>query len=914
MILRSISAEGLGCLADPITLGPFAPGLNILHAPNGTGKSTLFRAVSLAFLEPHRGKSAEVQALRPWGRRLAPEVGVEFEHASREYRVRKRFLDGPLVHVETREGENWTSFAQGDNADEFLRELLLTESDKPRSVKRDCWGIAQVLWTTQGDLSLPPLASTVIDSIRSSVGAQLTAGDAAITRRVAEEYLKFFSPAQGKLKAGRNAAPQILLEIERDRLAAEAEAAEELSRQFDLEPERIGQLREAAMIAESCHRALVVEREQLRTTAELFEKLTSQRAERVTARDAATARYREQRERIELIEMLRQQVTDTESLLAASIADLPSRADEVKACEDIACNADTGYEASKTAEMQARRAWAKAQAAEQYIRDIDERRSISQRLDALAAAQSQIATATQKQQQLHAPTDARLRELRAVLAEKTDTQRRLEMARVSVCLVPEKALSITVLTGENTGTLRTSAGQMVTLAGAPNLTFTIPGIGRIEASGPVTDYEALRRDLRNHSEWVEAFSEEFGSADPEVLEARRVDVERLEAGLQEAHRVISSLLAGQSGTALGERKASLTERLSVAEAGQPEWRLQAPATVTRTVAASAIMTETEDRRGEAERLARVAHVNAEAARALLTIATGKQASLRESLKRTVYSLAGYLKDGLSDSDRRAMLDQAALDYDACRLAVERIEADLKSFTEDPRMASKRVAAKLATAEEEARSAGAQLLRAETRMQGLVERQPYAALTQIAERLGVIREKLEWEQMRMSALALLHNTLGAAQAEIMASVASPVERIATDYLEEICGSPLAEIRLTQALATERVIPAPLAQSADSGIELDRLSGGEREQIYFCTRLALGSELARRERQCVVLDDVLTATDDERMARICDLLGKVSDRLQVIVVTCHAERFAKLTGANRIGLLAALGRDVRTAGRR
>jgi DNA repair exonuclease SbcCD ATPase subunit len=333
-----------------------------------------------------------------------------------------------------------------------------------------------------------------------------------------------------------------------------------------------------------------------------------------------------------------------------------------------------------------------------------------------------------------------------------------------------------------------------------------------------------------------------------------------------------------------------------------------------TIAASAMVTDTEDERGEAERLARVAHVNAEAARALLTVATGQQASLRESLERTVYSLAGYLKDGLSDSDRRAVLDQAALDYDACRLAAERIEADLKSFTEDPRMASTRVAAQLAAADEEARTAGDQLLRAETRIHGLVERQPYAALTQIAERLGVIREKLEREQMRMSALALLHNTLGAAQAEIMASVAGPVERIATDYLEEICGSPLAEIRLTQALAAERVIPAPLAQSADSAIELDRLSGGEREQIYFCTRLALGSELARRERQCIVLDDVLTATDDERMARICDLLGKVSDRLQVIVVTSHAERFAKLTGANRISLLAALGRDVRTTARR
>ncbi len=391
-----------------------------------------------------------------------------------------------MAHVETREGENWTSFAQGDNADEFLRELLLTESDKPRSAKRDCWGIAQVLWTTQGDLSLPPLASTVIDSIRSSVGAQLTAGDAAITRRVTEEYLKFFSPAQGKLKAGRNAAPQILLEIERDRLATEAEAAEELLRQFVREPERIGQLRETAMIAGSRHGALVVEREQLRTSAESFEKLTSQKAERVTARDSANARYREQRERIELIEMLRQQVTDTEALLAASMADLPSRAGEVRACEEIARNADAGYEASKTAEMQARRAWAKAQAAEQYIRP--GYRGVPAYLRNGWTRQRQLRVrsrrATQKQQQLHAPTDAKLRELRSVLTEKTDAKRRLEMARVSVCLVPEKAFSLTVLKGEDAGTLTVSAGQMVTLAGAPNLDVYDTGHWSVRSDRP----------------------------------------------------------------------------------------------------------------------------------------------------------------------------------------------------------------------------------------------------------------------------------------------------------------------------------------------------------------------------------------------------------------------------------------------
>src|SRR5947209_19714920 len=104
MILRSLQVEGLGCFADRFTAGPFGPGINIVPAPNGTGKSTLFRAMSMAFIEPHRGKSVEVQALRPWGRRLTPEVAVEFEHSGRIYRVRKRFLDNPSAHIETCEG------------------------------------------------------------------------------------------------------------------------------------------------------------------------------------------------------------------------------------------------------------------------------------------------------------------------------------------------------------------------------------------------------------------------------------------------------------------------------------------------------------------------------------------------------------------------------------------------------------------------------------------------------------------------------------------------------------------------------------------------------------------------------------------------------------------------------------------
>ncbi len=134
-------------------IGPFTPGVNILHAPNGTGKTTLFRSVGLGLLEGHRSKTAELQALRPWGCRLTPQVSLEFEHSGRGYRLRKRFLDTASSHLERRQGDSWTAFAQGDSADEFLRELLLSDSDRARFTKQESWGLAQVLWATQGELT-----------------------------------------------------------------------------------------------------------------------------------------------------------------------------------------------------------------------------------------------------------------------------------------------------------------------------------------------------------------------------------------------------------------------------------------------------------------------------------------------------------------------------------------------------------------------------------------------------------------------------------------------------------------------------------------------------------------------------------------------------------------------------------------
>jgi recombinational DNA repair ATPase RecF len=121
VILRSIQAENWRCFVEPVEVGPFDEGLNVLHAPNATGKSTLLEALLRGLLDGHRVGGKEIEPIRPWGRLLAPTVNVEFAHGGTDYRITKRFLDGASSKLERKENGQFVSLAGADRADEMVR-------------------------------------------------------------------------------------------------------------------------------------------------------------------------------------------------------------------------------------------------------------------------------------------------------------------------------------------------------------------------------------------------------------------------------------------------------------------------------------------------------------------------------------------------------------------------------------------------------------------------------------------------------------------------------------------------------------------------------------------------------------------------------------------------------------------------
>ncbi len=171
MILHSIEVSGWGSFAASCQVGPFSETLNVLYAPNATGKSLLFEALRRGLLDGHRVTGQAIEALRPWGRSLAPSVAIEFSADGSVYRLEKRFLDAPKASLARRENGGYVPLAEGDDVTERVRALLGAETPGRGPTKREHWGQAQVLWAPQGQLSLPEdgLSGGLVAAIRSSL-------------------------------------------------------------------------------------------------------------------------------------------------------------------------------------------------------------------------------------------------------------------------------------------------------------------------------------------------------------------------------------------------------------------------------------------------------------------------------------------------------------------------------------------------------------------------------------------------------------------------------------------------------------------------------------------------------------------------------------------------------------------------
>jgi len=712
MILRELAVEGFQCFAAPRRLGPLDDRVNIVAAPNGAGKSTLVRALVCALTESHRGGGRAMARLRPRGRSLTPVVTVTFEHDGVAYRLRKQFLDRPSAELERREGGVFQPLAEGDAANDYVRNLLLADA------KSD--GLGAALWCPQGNMPLPELSGRVLDDIRSSLGAQVLGERGQILEQRAYDLYREIYTDSGRLRGGKSGPRLQQLAASLERARVDLAAAEALMREN--------------------------------------ERLEASLRKHIQARDAARRR----------------------------VADLAGRLEEAEGS------------VKEYLALEARR----LQLEPELRAAVAEYRQKQERLDRLRGLAQQSASFRSRLEELDRAIAETDRQIAAQRAEKESATEALwQAARKEkpvgwkVEWTPAGDDTVTVTEGQPAGQHRPPPGEPFSIMSGSRNTGTSAGAVDFTVSGP-----------------------------------GRVRV-----------------IEGESAARYEERLRRAQDRLAAAGAG-----------LSRAEAAKALL--------EKERLVRLGDLEQ------VEIETGR---LRE--------------DGLSEDQRHLDLDAAALRCHGAEAAVREVKAAQAALPYDP-AAAERLRREWESAQAELRTADQQAVEDQAVLRRAMSAAPYEKLTAAEEQVRALEQEYQEEAARAEAVRLLWETIGQCRQEALEALTGPVEAEAGRNLAYLMGRKEAVLSVSPGFR-------PVAAA---GFSIEELSAGESEQVYFATRLALAAQFARRERQLVVLDDVLTATDAQRMGRALELIRRHSGRLQFLILTCHPDRFADLPGAARFEL--------------
>lgn len=861
MIVTRLTVEGLRCFVEPTTIDLATDTLNLVIAPNGSGKSTLVKALQLAFLTSHKSAGEEVRSVVPWGRALAPRVTVEFEAAGTRWRVAKRWLQQSSATLEQWQSAAWSKVAEGPAAEERLRQFagMKPGFDKGASSRDLFW--TSVLWSDQGGLALKNIDASVVDQVRASLNQQLESGAAeGIAASAAQAFREFWTPTGREAKHAPTASLRHSLDDARARLASaqtRLDALEQARRDLDQLEERQGPL---------ASRISGLEQEQ--QTA----------SQRLQASAALRAQHEREAAALQLVQTEARQLQET--IQRWTEAEERCRRQQARELELLREAGETPLEELAAAQAALESAEAAARDARAYAaarRERDTQLELCRRVDRLADERLRASAALGE---LNVPAPAVWNTLAKLWTSIAATRERLESALVHLEVLAERPLDLRVIEGEPEGAHALEAGAALRVSGSPKVEVEVPGVGRWLATGPASSAAELRAKLAKlESEWT-ASTAAYACSDYVELQQRRTQAEAHEKTGQTAATQLEALLAGRSLESLRLALQQSEAACAAHETRHPDWAGAPPDP------------------DHCERLSQESRNVLEFAQRRVA-AFREAASLRERIQEDEAELARWCSLHGSLDQLRDAWDALALRLRGHQLQLAELDKSLAGFSPDLDASVRSLAAQLQQAREQLDATRIAAGELRGRIEEQAAQAPYRSLAEAEEEVEELSRQLAQTQLRADALRCLKETLDECRQQISSGLVDSVAREASALLDQITGAPLGQLRLDDQLAPSAFAPA----AAPAEVALSQLSGGENEQVHFATRLALADALSAAEPQLAVFDDVLMATDPARFQRILDMLESRLPRLQVLILTCHPERFAALAAARRVPLSRA-----------
>ena len=167
----------------------------------------------------------------------------------------------------------------------------------------------------------------------------------------------------------------------------------------------------------------------------------------------------------------------------------------------------------------------------------------------------------------------------------------------------------------------------------------------------------------------------------------------------------------------------------------------------------------------------------------------------------------------------------------------------------------------------------------------------AALAQKRERLADLQDEYD-------AIALAMETLDHANTALQNRFSPELGKRAAVYFSALTGGKY------EAVVLDRAFHALATESGDSvARDAALLSQGAGDQLYLAVRLAICDMVLPEEKHVpLVLDDALNNFDDERCQRALELLLKIAETRQIILLTCQHREAAYIKGRENVNILS------------
>ncbi len=160
------------------------------------------------------------------------------------------------------------------------------------------------------------------------------------------------------------------------------------------------------------------------------------------------------------------------------------------------------------------------------------------------------------------------------------------------------------------------------------------------------------------------------------------------------------------------------------------------------------------------------------------------------------------------------------------------------------------------------------------------------LNQKVKELVVIEEEIQrFEKLiqdfedRIKSINIAKEAIEKISEEIHGQFAPAINKKVSQVIHQVTNGKYNQIRINDELNI--AIENPITKEI---IDIDNLSGGTIDQLYFALRFSIINSIEESNLP-LILDDCFIQYDNERLKNILKFLGEIGDRKQILLFTCH-----------------------------